>query len=194
MARRDARHKKVSQPSLEPEEAARSEPQNWWTSWATKLMNLLSHRTDFHTWAKFFFKVCFCLFVSVISTLVTIISCWLLSLNKTGLVVKADPGFNSRFLHGHFPRSGHTQWLKIGTPVATLPGAWSYMVSAGTRVWTLWMGEKKFYCQLLSEYLTILSVAACTIFYRYSSLRCWHVTETFTNTLWPILWANYEFR
>ena len=28
--------------------------------------------------------------------------------------------------------SGHTIDLKIGTPVATLPGAWRYRVSAGT--------------------------------------------------------------
>ena len=44
------------------------------------------------------------------------------------LVVRAsasraeDPGFES----------SHTSDLKIGTPVATLPGAWRYRVSAGT--------------------------------------------------------------
>ena len=31
-----------------------------------------------------------------------------------------------------FPGSSHTSDLKIGTPVATLPGAWCYRVSAGT--------------------------------------------------------------
>ena len=31
-----------------------------------------------------------------------------------------------------FPGSSHTSDLKIGTPVATLPGAWRYKVSAGT--------------------------------------------------------------
>ena len=31
-----------------------------------------------------------------------------------------------------FPGSSHTSDLKIGTPVATLPGAWRYRVSAGT--------------------------------------------------------------
>ena len=47
-----------------------------------------------------------------------------------GLVVKAsasrakDPGI--------FPGSSHTSDLKIGTPVATLPGASSFRVSAGT--------------------------------------------------------------
>ena len=54
-----------------------------------------------------------------------------------GLVVKAsawraeDPGFESR-LRPDFSRSSHTSDLKIGTPVATLPGAWRYGVSAGT--------------------------------------------------------------
>ena len=36
----------------------------------------------------------------------------------------------------HLPRdfsgSSHTTDLKIGTPVATLPGTWCYRVSAGT--------------------------------------------------------------
>ena len=54
-----------------------------------------------------------------------------------GLVVKAtasgaeDPGFESR-LRRDFSRSSHASDLKIGTPVATLPGAWHYRVSAGT--------------------------------------------------------------
>ena len=37
---------------------------------------------------------------------------------------------------GIFPGSSHTSDLKIGTPVATLPGAWRYGVSAGTG----WLG------------------------------------------------------
>ena len=54
-----------------------------------------------------------------------------------GLVVKAsasraeDPGFESR-LQRDFSGSSHTSDLKIGIPVATLPGAWRYSVSAGT--------------------------------------------------------------
>ena len=54
-----------------------------------------------------------------------------------GLVVKAsasraeDPGFESR-LRRDFSGSSHTSDLKIGTPVATLPGAWRYRVGAGT--------------------------------------------------------------
>ena len=53
-----------------------------------------------------------------------------------GLVVKVsasreeDPGFESR-LRRDFSASSHTSDLKIGTPVATLPGAWRYRVSAG---------------------------------------------------------------
>ena len=31
-----------------------------------------------------------------------------------------------------FPGSSHTSDLQIGTPVATLPGAWHYRISAGT--------------------------------------------------------------
>ena len=52
-----------------------------------------------------------------------------------GLVVKAstlgaeDPGFESR-LRRDFSGSSHTSDLKIGTPVATLPGAWCYIGSA----------------------------------------------------------------
>ena len=47
-----------------------------------------------------------------------------------------DPVFKSR-LHRDFSRSSHTRSshtsdLKIGTPVATLPGARCYRVSAGT--------------------------------------------------------------
>ena len=54
-----------------------------------------------------------------------------------GLVVKAsasraeDPGFKFS-LRRDFSGSSHTSDLKIGTPVATLPGAWRYRVSAGT--------------------------------------------------------------
>ena len=54
-----------------------------------------------------------------------------------GLVVKAftsgaeDPGFEFR-LRRDFSGSSHTSDLYIGTPVATLPGAWHYRVGAGT--------------------------------------------------------------
>ena len=54
-----------------------------------------------------------------------------------GLVVKAsasraeDPGFESR-LRRDFSGASHTNDFKIGSPVATLSGAWRYRVSAGT--------------------------------------------------------------
>ena len=54
-----------------------------------------------------------------------------------GLVVRAstsrteNPGFEFR-LRRDFSGSSHTGELKIGTPVATLPGAWRYRVIAGT--------------------------------------------------------------
>ena len=54
-----------------------------------------------------------------------------------GLVVKMsalrvrNPGFES-CLCQDFSGSSHTSDFKIGTPVATLPGAWRYRVSAGT--------------------------------------------------------------
>ena len=54
-----------------------------------------------------------------------------------GLVDKAstsraeDPGFESH-LRRDFSGSSRTSDLKIGTPVATLPGAWRHRVSAGT--------------------------------------------------------------
>ena len=52
-----------------------------------------------------------------------------------GLVVKVsplgaeDPGFESH-LRRDFSRSSHTSDLKIGTPVAALPGAWHYTIGS----------------------------------------------------------------
>ena len=43
-----------------------------------------------------------------------------------------DPGFESRLRRDFFSGSSHTSDFKIGTPVATLPGAWRDRVSAGT--------------------------------------------------------------
>ena len=69
-----------------------------------------------------------------------------------GLVVKAsamsveDPGFESR-LRWDFSGSSHTSDLKkIGTPVATLPGACRYRVGAGlvdlVSVYRNWVRQK----------------------------------------------------
>ena len=101
----------------------------------------------------------------------------LISLSRdrlVGLVVKAsasraeDPGFESR-LRRDCSGSSHTSDLNIGTPVATLPGAWRYRVSAGTGrpgVSTLWLGGmESWICNLY------LSVAARKIVWADPSLR-----------------------
>ena len=59
-----------------------------------------------------------------------------------GLVVKATasreahPEFDFRLRLGDFSGSSHASDLNIGSPVATLPGAWSFWV----RFWTGWPG------------------------------------------------------
>ena len=50
---------------------------------------------------------------------------------KTSTSRAEDSGFESR-LRRDFSGPSHTSDLKIGTPVATLPGVWHYRVSAGT--------------------------------------------------------------
>ena len=68
-----------------------------------------------------------------------------------------------------FPGSSHTSDLNIGTPVATLPGAWRYRVSAGTGwpgVCILWLGEME---SLVCNFC--LSVAARKIVWADPSLR-----------------------
>ena len=53
-------------------------------------------------------------------------------------------GVHTLICDGIFSGSSHTSDSKIGTPVATLPGAWGYRVSAGTGrpgVSILWLGE-----------------------------------------------------
>ena len=97
-----------------------------------------------------------------------------LSHRLAGLVVKVsasgaeDPGFESR-LRRELSRSSHTSDLKIGTPVATLPGAWHYRVSAGTGrhgVSILWLGEME---SLICNFY--LSVAARKTAWADPSLR-----------------------
>ena len=50
---------------------------------------------------------------------------------KASALRAEGPGFESHS-RWDFTGSSHTSDLKIGTPVATLPGAWRYRVSAGT--------------------------------------------------------------
>ena len=70
---------------------------------------------------------------------------------------------------GIFSGSSHTSDLKIGTPVATLPGAWRYRVSTGTGrpgVSILWLGEiESWICNFY------LSVAARKLVWADPSLR-----------------------
>ena len=65
-------------------------------------------------------------------------------MDKSSASRAEDPGFDSRLWRGDFRGSIHTSDLKIGTPMATLPGAWRYRISAGTG-WPgdsiLWLGE-----------------------------------------------------
>ena len=91
-----------------------------------------------------------------------------------GLVIKVStsgvegPGFEF-CLWQDFSGSTHTSDLKIGTPVATLPGAWHYRVSAGTgrpSVSILWLGEVE---SLICNFC--LSVAARKIVWADPSLR-----------------------
>ena len=72
-----------------------------------------------------------------------------MQLHLIGLVVKAstlgaeDPRFKSR-LRQDFSKLCHASDFKIGTPVATLSGAWRYRVSSGTGwpgVSILWLDE-----------------------------------------------------
>ena len=74
---------------------------------------------------------------------------------------------------GIFSGLSHTSDSKIGTPVATLPGAWRYRVSAGTGwpgVSILLLGEvESLICNLY------LSVAARKIVGADLPLRCTHL-------------------
>ena len=91
-----------------------------------------------------------------------------------GLVVRRPPweqkipGSNPACA-GIFSGLSHTSDSKIGTPVATLPGAWHYRVSAGTGqpgISILWLGEvESWICNFY------LSVAARKIVWADPSLR-----------------------
>ena len=95
-----------------------------------------------------------------------------------GLVVRRPP--RKRKTAGSHPTGtgifsglSHTSDLEIGTPVATLPGAWRYRVSTGTGrpgVSILWLGEVE---RLICNFY--VSVAARKIVWadpspRYTSL------------------------
>ena len=95
-----------------------------------------------------------------------------------GLVVRRPPrerkipGSNPACA-GIFSGSSHTSDFKIGTPVATLPGAWRYRVSAGTGppgVSILWLGEVE---RLICNFC--FNVAARIIVWADPSLRYTHL-------------------
>ena len=88
---------------------------------------------------------------------------------KTTASRAADPGFDSRLCCGNFSGSSHTSDFKIGTPVATLPGAWCYRVSTGTGwpgVSILWLGRVE---SLMCNFYLI--VAARTLVWQLLSHR-----------------------
>ena len=69
--------------------------------------------------------------------------------------------------------SSHTSDLKIGTPVATLPDAWRYRVSAGTGqpgVSILWLGEVE--CLICNFFLSVAArkIVSADLSLRYTSL------------------------
>ena len=80
---------------------------------------------------------CICYTVCHTTATVVVLGAPLLADGLVGLVVKApalgaeDPEFES-LLRRDFSWWSHTSDFKIGTPVATLPGAWRCRVSAGT--------------------------------------------------------------
>ena len=67
------------------------------------------------------------------------------TLRFVGLVVKESasrakaPEFNSRLRSRDFTGSSYTNDLKVGTPVATLPGDWRYRVSGPVSVYCDWV-------------------------------------------------------
>ena len=74
---------------------------------------------------------------------------------------------------GIFPGSSHTSDLNIGTPVATLPGAWRYRVSAGTgrpNVSILWLGEVESW--ICNFYLSVAAhkIVCADLSLRYTSM------------------------
>ena len=88
-----------------------------------------------------FLVVCYCgtAFLYKLHVFTRIVVCfffpihWLhaFTVHQSGLRT-ADLGSNPTFHEGIFCGTSHTSDLKIGTQVATLPGAWQFWVSAGT--------------------------------------------------------------
>ena len=80
-----------------------------------------------------------CLVSGFPATVATVTSSWNHLIGPVGraLALRAeDPGFDSCVCCGDIYGTSHTSDLKIGTPVAALPGAWCYRIST----WTGWHG------------------------------------------------------
>ena len=118
------------------------------------------------------------------------------SYRLVGLVIMAsalraeDPGFESRLrrnfsgspsgtpsfnscLHLDFSQSSHTSNFKIGTPVATLPGAWCERGSAGTgwpSVSILWLGGTE--SLICIFYLSVTALKLSEQVHPWNTLTC----------------------
>ena len=112
------------------------------------------------------------------------------SLNRIYLLPweRKIPGLNPDCA-GIFSGSSHSSDSKIGTPVATLPGAWRYRVSAGTGrpgVSILWLGEvESLICNFsvwqhvkLSEQICPCDTLAC----------CWDIKQPTNKQILFIGW------
>ena len=107
--------------------------------------SLLSPSSSFFLFSVFFFAVfSFSVFSLASSSFFALLLLFFFfffssssSYRLVGLVVRCPPGErkvpgSNPACAGIFSGSSHTSDFKIGTPVATLPGAWRYWVSAGT--------------------------------------------------------------
>ena len=105
-----------------------------------------------------------------------------------GLVVKAS-ALRAEDCAEIFRWLSHTSDLKIGTPVATLPGAWCYRVSAGTgwpndwvrwKVWSTTFNPVWQYVKL-SEQIHPWDTLAC----------CWNVKQPTNITRVALPWSAF---
>ena len=102
------------------------------------------------------------------------------------------PGSNPA-CDGIFSGSSHTSDSKIGTPVATLPGAWRYRVSAGTGrtgVSILWLGEVE--SLICNSYLSVAARKLSEQIRPWDTLACcWDVKQP-TNKPKGRMWSPVQ--
>ena len=120
-----------------------------------------------------------------------------------GLVVRCQPqerkvpGLNPACAR-IFSGSSHTSDLNIGTPVATLPGAWHYRVSAGTGrpgVSILWLGEMESW--ICNFYLSVAARKIVQIRPWDTLACCWDVkqpTNKQTNSACFVVLVLHSFK